>query len=72
MGTLYDPATTAEFLAALDATPGDARHDPARPALTASSPGIVCFVGMQFVQTAEPASTLTVGQIQDGVQHFYN
>lgn len=43
MGTLDHPSVAAKFLAALDTTTDDARHDPARPTFVQAGS---CIVGL--------------------------
>ena len=50
MGPLHDQAMATEPFTALDALAGDARHDPARPALLPTRLGIVGLVGAQLVR----------------------
>ena len=61
-GTLHHPAVSPQFLAALDAAPGDARDDAAFSEQVAVPSGIVAFVGVQFVRTSSgPAASLFDG-----------
>jgi hypothetical protein len=68
VGVLHDPAMASEPLAALDAFAGDARHDPARPALLAAYFGIVGLVGVQLGGSVSWASAPAVAQGRDGIE----
>jgi|UPI0005BCC42A hypothetical protein len=59
-GTLHDPAVASQMLAALDAAPGDARCDAARPTLAPTAAMIVALVSVHLVGSA-PRATTTPG-----------
>ena len=66
-GMLDHPAMTTEFLARLDATPSDARFD---PALTACTATIIGFVGVQLVRTPAWPAALS-GSRRHGIEQRF-
>lgn len=68
VGALHDPTVTTEFLAALNAATGDARHDPARSAFMPAGSGIVGFVGVQLVWTTSRSAAPTAPHRRDGIE----
>ena len=68
VGTLDDPAVTAEPLAALDAASRDAGHDPPGPALLPPGLGVVGFVSVQLAGSATRSPAPSAAQGRDGVE----
>ena len=68
VGALDDPAVAPKLFAAFDALSGDARHDPARPALLPPRLGIVGLVGVQLVGASARSATPARAQWRDGIE----